>query len=327
MTIKPECYLPGREIPEVFSGVPSFLGLPLAKTPGDLAGYHFAVLGAPWEGACTLGSFTGCENATKSVRKASTRYCGYLPEYDFDIFDHFTGCDYGDIAVRNGDAGFTFAQARKGMADIVAAGAVPIVFGGDHSLSLPLIEAFAEKHDGKIGILHFDAHMDNMDTFGDDRYARCCPFNRLYDMAGFDPKNLVSIGIRGPRNHYAALKTAKEAGASVITTLEVKRSGYMAAIQKAVEIAKNGTKAIYISVCSDALDVACNPGGPPDPCGLSSFELSQMLYHAGLAGASGFDFMEVYPPDDLHGISSHVACWMALYAMNGMAQKMLEERS
>lgn len=326
MNGKPVCFEPGRKLPEVFSGVPSFLGLPVAVSAGDLEGYDFAVLGAPWEGACTTGVFTGCENATKTIRKASTRYGGYLPEYDFDIFDRFSGCDYGDIAVRNGDVDFTFGRARKAMAEILSAGAIPITFGGDHSLSYPLIEAFAEKYGGRIGILHFDAHMDNMDTFGDDCYARCCPFHRVYDIAGFNPQNLVSIGIRGPRNHYSALAEAKKYGASVITALEVKQNGYMAAIEKALGIAKQGTDAIYVTVCSDALDVAHLPGGPPDPCGLTSFELSQMLYHSGLGGAMGFDFTEIYPPGDLCGTSSHVACWMAIYTMSGIAQRMFKDR-
>ena len=326
MKQKPVCYDPSRKFPQVFSGTPSFLGVPVASQKEDLHGYTFAVMGTPWEGVCTLGAATGCETATKTIRKASERYCGYLPDYDFDIFDHFSACDYGDIAVRNGDTQFTFDSARKHMSDIVEAGAIPIVFGGDHSLSYPLIETFASRYDGNIGILHFDAHTDNMDAYGHEKFGRCSPFHRLYDMNGFEPANLVSIGIRGPRNHYGAIAEAKKYGAAIITSLQVKQEGYLSSIKRAIEIAQKGTSAVYISVCSDALDIACNPGGPADPCGLTSFELSQMLYQAGLAGASGFDYMEVYPPDDLHNISSHVACWMAIYAMSGMAQGMLAKK-
>ncbi len=56
-------------------------------------------------------------------------------------------------------------------------------------------------------------------------------------------------------------------------------------------------------------------------CGLTSYELAVMLTECGYAGATGFDFMEVYPPDDLHNISSHCASWMAIYFMSGVAQK------
>lgn len=327
MDNKPVCYEPDRVYPEVFSGVPSFLGLPVVRKKEELKGYDFVISGAPWEGICTYGGPSGTENATKTIRIASKRYGGYLPEFDFDIFDHFSGADYGDAAVRNGDTEFTFNSVANQMRDIVASGAIPITFGGDHSLSLPLIEAFAEKYNGNIGIVHFDAHMDNMDTFGEEQFARCSPFHRLYDMAGFDPKNLVSIGIRGPRNNYKGLTEAKKYGASVITSFEVRRKGVMESIKKAIAIASAGTSAIYVTVCSDALDVAFNPGGPSDMCGLTSFDLAEMLYECGLAGAKGFDYMEVYPPDDLHNISSHCASWMAIYMMSGMAQHMLAEKA
>lgn len=146
-------------------------------------------------------------------------------------------------------------------------------------------------------------------------------------MEGFNPQNLVSVGIRGPRNNYRALDEARKYGASVITSFEVKRMGAEESIRKAIEIASQGTKAIYVTVCSDALDVAFNPGGPADMCGLTSFELAIMLHQCGLAGAKGFDFMEVYPPDDLHGISSHCACWMAIYMMSGIAQGKISDLS
>jgi len=324
---KPVCYVPSYPHPEVYSGVPSFLGLPPIKDKAALDGYDFVIMGAPWEGICTYGGPSGTENATKTIRIASVRYGGYLPELDFDAFDHFSGADYGDAAVKNGDREFTFGSVGNYMRDISASGAIPIAFGGDHSLSFPLISAFAEKYNGNIGIIHFDAHMDNMDFFGEERYARCSPFHRLYDMPGFDAKNLVSVGIRGPRNNFGAIAEAKKHGASVITSFEVKRKGWEECIRRAIAIAAEGTRAFYVSVCSDALDIAFNPGGPADLCGLTSYEMAEMLYHCGLSGAKGFDYMEVYPPDDLHGISSHGACWMSLYIINGMAQHMLEQKS
>jgi len=326
MERKPVCYDLTYTHPEVFSGVPSFLGLPVVRRKEELRGHDFVIMGAPWEGVCTYGGATYVENATKTVRICSARYGGYLPELDFDLFDHFSGADYGDAAVKNGDRDFTFQSVGDYLRDIVNADAVPIVFGGDHSLSYPLITAFAEKYGGNIGIVHFDAHMDNMDQYGEDRFARCSPFHRLYDMPGFNPKNLVSVGIRGPRNHYASVKVAKAHGASVFTSFDVKREGPEASIKKALNIAAKGTKALYVTVCSDVLDIAHNPGGPADPCGLNTYELAVMLHQCGLAGAGGFDYTEIYPPKDFHNQSSHVACWMALYIMNGMARAKLKSK-
>ena len=326
MQNKPTCYVPQIR-PEIYSGVPSFLGLPPITDKSRLSEYDFVVMGAPWEGVCTTGEHTGVELAPKTIRRCPLRYSGYLPDFDFDLFDHFSGADYGGAAVKNADAYWTFHSEASCFEDILQAGAIPIVFGGDHSLSYPLIQTFARQYDGNIGIIHFDAHLDNLDRYGTESNARCCPFHRVYEMKGFNPHNLVSIGIRGPRNHYSGMKTAREHGAHIITSFEVKQKGAEACIQQALQWAQDGTKALYITVCSDALDASENPAGPNDFCGLSTYELASMLYQCGRAGAGAFDYMEVYPPTDHNYQSSHAACWMSIYAMNGMAQGLLRQKN
>ncbi len=321
MQNKPICYVPTRKLPEIYSGVPTFLGLPKITGKEELANYDFAVMGVPWEGVCTWGGFSGCELATKTIRQASARYGGFLPEYDMDIFDHMTGGDYGDTAVKNGDYDFSFARMREMIADILAYDKAPIIFGGDHSISYPLISEFAKKHKGKIGVIHFDAHMDNVYAHGEDKYARCSPFYRLYEDENVDASKMVHFGIRGPRNHPNGLNAAKKFGATVLTALEIKRLGIDAAIQKAIDVAFNGTEAVYVTVCSDVLDVANNPAGPPDPCGLTSFEMAVALNACGRAGAKAFDFVEIYPGQDPNNVSSHVAAWLALHLMAGITQK------
>ncbi len=321
MKNKPICYVPGREIPEVFSGVPSFMGLPTIKTQEDLENSDIVIMGVPWEGVNTNGPFTSVEMGTKYIRKASTRYGGYLPEFDIDVFDYFTGGDMGDVAVKNGDYDFTFNSIRSEYKKILDANKFPIIFGGDHSISYPLISEFAKKHNGKIGVIQFDAHMDNMEAYGEDKYARCSPFYRLYEDENVNPKNMVHFGIRGPRNNPEGLKSAKKFGATVITGMEVKIKGIAESIKKAIEIASDGTDAIYVTVCSDILDVANNPGGPADPCGLTTFELSLALYECGKAKCEGFDFVEIYSPQDPNNVSGHVATWMAIYLLAGVTQR------
>jgi agmatinase len=128
------------------------------------------------------------------------------------------------------------------------------------------------------------------------------------------------MGIRGPRNNPKQMKSALDVGASIITGYEIKKKGIDCAIQKALEIAKDGTDAVFVTVCSDILDVAFNPGGPPDMNGLTTFELSEILFRLAAAGINGFDFVEVYPSTDLNQVSSHTAAWMAIYVMSGIAK-------
>lgn len=320
MKNKPICYVPGKEIPEIYSGVPTFLGLPKINSKEELKNYDLVFMGVPWEGICTYGKFSGCELSTKNIRAASTRYGAYLPEFDLDVFDYFTGGDFGDCPIQNGNYDFTFENIRKMYASILENKKIPIVFGGDHSISFPLISEFAKHHKGKVGVIHLDAHMDNMDEYGEEKLARCSPFHRLYEDLNVDPAKMVHFGIRGPRNNPAGLKEAKKFGATVITGMEIKENGWLASIKKAIDIASKDTDTFYVTVCSDILDIAHNPAGPPDPCGLTTYELAMILHECGKAGAGAFDFVELYPAKDPMNTSGHVAVWMSIYFLNGLTK-------
>jgi len=148
----------------------------------------------------------------------------------------------------------------------------------------------------------------------------CQSAKLLHEIKNIDPQNIIHMGIRGPRNNPHQVEIAKEKGATIITSFDIKLKGIEYAVKKALDISKTDTEAVYITVCSDILDVAFNPGGPPDPCGLSSFELSLLLYKIASAGIAGFDFVEIYPIIDPNNVSSHIATWMALYVMSGIAK-------
>ena len=201
MQNKPECYVAHKQFEEVYSGVPTFMGLPRVHDKRDLGKYDVIFSGIPFEGVCTWGGPSGCELAPKTIRNASIRYGGYLPEFDVDVFDHLSAADYGDVATQNGDIEGTMANIETRAKELWDAGVFPISFGGDHSVAYPIMKALAEKHDGKIGVIHLDAHLDNMDSFGEYKYARCSPLRRTYELPGIDPKNIVHVGIRGPRNN------------------------------------------------------------------------------------------------------------------------------
>lgn len=320
MSDKPICFETDRKIPEIFNGIPSFMGLPLIREKNKIKDYDVVILGAPWEGVVTWNSFSGCELATKSIRSVSIRYSGFLPEIGFDIFDYLKAGDYGDTPTNPGDIEKTLANIQGKAADIYHYNAIPITFGGDHSISIPLVKALAEKTEGNLGIIHLDAHMDNMDKFRGEIYARCSPLCRIYEIENVNPKNIIHMGIRGPRNNPEQVALAKEKGATILTSFEIKLNGIDYAVNKALEVAKAGTDAVYVTVCSDILDVAFNPGGSADFNGLTSFELSLLLHKLACAGIDGFDITEIYPPQDPNHVSSHMAVWMSLYVMSGIVK-------
>ncbi len=326
MTIQtaPKIYENADRGNEIYHGVSSFMRLPVIKEKKILAEYDAAVLGVPWEGPVTWGAYSGCELATKTIRDASQRYGGYLPEYGYDLFDHLSVCDNGDVPVVWGDTAKTQSSIYDRTKDLFNSGTIPIIFGGDHSITESVINALADSVDGSVGIVHLDAHMDNLVSFGPDKHARCSPLYRIYENPKIDASKIVHIGIRGPRNSAEQIQNANDVGATIITGHEVKTKGVDYTISKALEVVKDGTKAVYISVCSDILDIAFNPGGPTDLNGLSSYELSTILYEISRSGITGFDFVEIYPPSDPRNISSHTAAWMAIYTLSGIAAQKRE---
>ena len=318
---KPTIYDPNFLPTNIYSGVPTFLNLPVLENKQDLAQMDVAVMGVPWEGGCTIGGYSSCTDGPKSIRSASIRYTGYLPDFDLDCFSQLKAGDYGDIAVQNGNYEFTFGEIRKKVGEIYDAGAVPIILGGDHGIAYPTISELAKRHPGKVGVLHFDAHLDNYSNFGDDPYSRCSPFYQLYNDPNMDPTKIVHIGIRGPRNHQEEFNNAKKYGANVILCREIKKNGWEASIKKAIELASKDTEVMYVTLCADSLDAAFMPQGPQDMGGLTSFELLMMVHEAGLAGARALDFVEIYPDAYSLQPASHVGCWLALYFLNGVAER------
>ena len=317
---KPTIYDPNFLPTTIYSGVPSFLNLSVIEKDEELNDVDVAVLGVPWEGGCTIGGYSSCTDGPKSMRSVSIRYTGYLPEFDLDCFDYLTAADYGDVAVRNGDYEFTFNAIREQYGKILDANAIPVVLGGDHGIAYPMISEAAKRHPKRVGVLHFDAHLDNYAAFGEDGLARCSPFYRLYNDPNMDPTKIVHIGIRGPRNHREEAENAKKFGATVIPCMEIKKEGWEKSIQKALEVAMKDTDFLYVTICSDSLDAAFMPQGPQDMGGLTSFELMMMVREAGKAGGSAFDFVEIYPENGSLQTASHVGCWMALYFLNGVAE-------
>jgi len=306
-------------LPLIYGDTPSFLGGTIVNQDEIPSGFDIVVAGVPWEGTVTWGSFSGCELAPKSIRHAAARYGGFLPEYEIDLFDHFTLADAGDITVYAGDAERTMRSVREFACRVYGAGCIPVLLGGDHSFSPEVVRALAEIRGGRIGVIHFDSHMDNSMSFGEDVLSRCGPLYRIAQIEEVDPVNIVHIGIRGPRNASAQYHTAKELGSTIFTMKQVRDRGMEAVTSEAIRIAGTDTDYLYVTICSDCVDVGFNPGGPADFFGLTPGELLTSLFTIGEHGIDGLDIVEIYPQQDPNSVSSHLASWAIIYALAGVA--------
>jgi agmatinase len=315
--------VPNRKgsLPKVYGDTPSFLGIPVLDQTALEKKYDVIVAGVPWEGTITWGSFTGCELAPRTIRHAAARYGGFLPEYETNLFDHLKLGDIGDITVNPNSPSETMKNIYHTMNNIYKNRSIPVVLGGDHSFTPEIIRALADTTDGEIGVIHFDAHLDNAKTFGDDEFARCGPIHRIAQIGKVRKKSIVHIGIRGPRNSPAQYDYAKSMGARIITIKEIRDKGIDAIIDDAITIAHTKTKKVFVTICSDCIDAGFNPGGPADFTGLFPHELLSSLYKIGQSGVSGMDYVEIYPTQDPNGFSSHLAAWGIIYLLVGIASR------
>ena len=315
--------IPNRKasLPRVYGDTPSFLGVPVFEAKTLVPGCDVIVAGVPWEGTVTWGSFSGCELAPRTIRHAAARYGGFLPEYETNLFDYLKLGDIGDIVVNPNDPAETMRNVHRTMGQIYRSQSIPFVLGGDHSFTPEIIRALSDTDDGDIGVIHFDAHLDNAKAFGSDMLARCGPIHRIAQVKRVRKQSIVHVGIRGPRNSPTQYEYAQSMGARVITTREIKEKGMAAVTEEAIAIANEKTKHVFVTICSDCIDAGYNPGGPADFNGLLPNELLPALHRIGQSGIAGLDYVEVYPGQDPQGYSSHLAAWAMIYALVGMASR------
>ena len=314
-------------VPTVFGTIPSFLGATPVQDPRRLEGFDAVVAGLPWEGSNTWGGYSGCEQTPKACRGASLRLgSGYLPEHDVDVMSTLALADLGDLPTFPNDLAQTYAGFEATAAEVFRAGVVPVFLGGDHSVTFPILKALSAKHPRKLGVLHFDAHFDNSDEYAGDRFARCTPLRRVAELPDVDPARIVQFGIRGPRNSPSQMKFSREQGIRVMTMAEVRRQGFARALAQAMEIINDGTDGYYVTVCSDIIDYAFNPGGPIDFGGATSEEMCEALFTLGQGRMLGLDLVEVYPRLDPREVSVHLMAWLAVYGLAGLAVRKTAQR-
>jgi agmatinase len=307
--------------------IPSFLGARPIRDFAELSDLNAVIAGLPWEGSNTWGSYSGCEQTPKACRLASLRYgTGYLPEYDVEVMTSLSVGDLGDFPTHPTDVEKTFASFEQAAASIFAAGPVPIFLGGDHSATYPVLKALTEQRPKRVGLIHFDAHMDNADEYAGDRLARCCPLRRIAELPGIEPGKIVHIGIRGPRNSPSQVRYAREHGMPLFTMGDIRRQGLQTVLSRAQEIAEQGTDGYYVTVCSDIMDHAFNPGGALDFAGLSSADMCEALFGLAQGKMLGFDMVEVYPRSDVGEASIHLMAWLVIYVLAGLAVRLRSSR-
>jgi agmatinase len=274
-----------------YAGLLTFGGAPYTQDAGDLAGVDVAIVGAPTDDL--VSDRPGTRFGPRAIRAASCPPGPHL-EAAIDAFAVLRIVDFGDAAVLPADPDRTHAAIEALVGEVVDAGAIPIVLGGDHSVSEPDVRAVAARH-GPVGLVHFDTHTDTgREVFSVER-SHGTPMFRLVEQGHVDPTRYVQIGLRGYWPGPDEFGWQAERGITSIFMHDVREQGIDAAVERAVEIAGGGPT--FLTVDVDVLDPAFAPGtGTPEPGGMSSSDLLRACRSIA-AGVElvGADVVEVLP--------------------------------
>lgn len=200
--------------------------------------------------------------------------------------------DAGDLPIADLPASTAFDHVTAAVADLLRAERRPVILGGDHSLTFPVVRAFAQRYPG-LNILHFDAHPDLYEEFEGNRLSHACPFARIME-AGLATR-LVQVGIRTMNGHQAA--QAKRFGVEVMD---------MRACRNDPPLHFSGP--LYITFDMDVLDPAFAPGvSHHEPGGLGTRQAIALIQSVTAPQIVGADIVEFNPARDVQGITAMAA--------------------
>jgi guanidinopropionase len=303
-----------------FAGHSTFMRLPVVSDPRQL---DIAIVGVPWDGGTT--NRPGPRHGPRQVREMSSLIKRVHSVTKISPYELCRVADFGDAPVNPIDLDRSLESIQAFFARIVEARAISLAIGGDHLSSLPILRAVGKKR--PLGMIHFDAHSDTVDTyFGGLKYTHGTPFRRAIEEGLLEPHRVVQIGIRGSTYSVDERDWPLQQGIRMISIEEFEDMGIDAAIREARRIV--GEEPAYISFDIDALDPAYAPGtGTPEFAGLTSREVIRMLRGLRNLNLVGADVVEVSPPFDPFGGTALAAANIAFELLCLLAEAVAKRKN
>ena len=270
-----------------FAQPATFMRLPHVTDP---KGLDVAIVGVPFDGGTSYRP--GSRYGPREIRNQSSLIRPYGFFQKVSPFDRLNVADAGDIDAAPVSIEKCYEAVEARIGDIADAGARPIVIGGDHSISLPVLRALAKRH-GPVALVQFDAHIDTWDEYFGGKYFHGTPFRRAIEERLVDGRRFVQVGIRGPMFGEHDFDFHREHGITVIDIEQVKDRGVAWVV---AEIRRIATGPAYMTFDIDGVDPAFAPGtGTPEVGGLTSHEAQRLVRGLGALSLVGGDIVEVSP--------------------------------
>jgi agmatinase len=282
-----------------------------------------AIVGAPLDDG--VSHRPGARFGPRAIR-AATYHSGSPNSLQLGIqpFEWIDAVDAGDAPIVPGNLERGHEVIRRKVLEVATAGAIPIVLGGDHSITFPSASAVAEAVAPRtLGMVHFDAHADTANSTWGVLRSHGTPMRRLIESGAIEGRNFVQVGLRGYWPPPETLEWMLAHGLRTHFMTEIEDRGAEAVVADAVAEALDGPELIYLSVDIDVIDPGMAPGtGTPEPGGLLTRELLRAIRQVVTSVTlAGMDVVEVAPVYDVSEVTAAAAHRCVMEAISALAAK------
>ena len=298
--------------------------------PSSFADADVVIVGAPFDGGTSYRS--GARFGPQAMRSACyLAHDGSRPSLAMrvDGLQDMRVVDAGDVELYSGDAVRSCADLEVVIEKIAQSGAIPLVLGGDHTITWPDVTGVARARGwGKISVIHFDAHADTGDIEFGSLVGHGQPMRRLIESGAARGDRFLQMGLRGYWPGPETLAWMAEQGMSSYEMTEIVARGLDECLTEAFVIARDECDGVFLSVDIDVCDPGHAPGtGTPEPGGLTARQLldavRRICYELPVVG---IDVVEVAPPYDHADITALLGNRVVLEALSAIARRRKDVR-
>ncbi len=305
----------------------TFLGIDpcTIDEPATYQNADVVIMGAPFDGGASYRS--GARLGPGAIRTAD-----YLPQdatrphlaLRADGLKDLKVLDAGDVEMFSGDAETSCRNLEAAVTQVAKNGAIPIILGGDHTVTWPDVTGIANVHGfGKVAVIHFDAHADTGDiTFG-SLIGHGHPMRQLIQSGAVKGNRFWQIGLRGYWPDEDVLKWMSEQEMRSYEMSEIEARGFNTVIDEVIAESLKDCVGFFLSVDIDVVDPSSAPGtGTPEPGGITSRQLLDAVRKlVAKLPLLGMDVVEVAPAYDHSDITAVLANRVVLEALSSLAAK------
>ena len=269
-----------------------------------------AILGAPFDFGTQFRA--GARFGPRGIREASTLFSfGHGGAYDFEddatyLDENIRIVDLGDVDIIHTNTEQSHKNIETGVKKILSAGALPVIIGGDHSINIPIINAYKDQK--PFHLIQIDAHLDFVDERHGVKFGHGNPMKRASEKPYIT--GLTQIGIRNVSSTAKeGYEDAQSKGSDIISVRQQRKLGVLKTIKRI-----KGSKRVYVTIDIDAFCPSIAPGtGTPSHGGFLYYEVLEMLQEISKKHeVIGVDLVEVAPDYDQSGSTSILAAQLLM---------------